>query len=138
MKFTCFAFLLFAAVAVHGGEAVLTFEKDIRPIVKAHCTHCHGEEEKPEGGLDLRLRRFMDKVLKGGEQVLVPGQPEKSELVQVSVVVTTSANRRLTNCWSRWTDSIRTRASSSSRLLTGQTFWTLRCSDQVVSTGRSL
>jgi hypothetical protein len=55
---------------------VLTFEKDVRPIVKAHCTHCHGEEEKPEGGVDLRLRRFMD-------EIIVPGQPAKSKLVEV-------------------------------------------------------
>src|SRR5205814_554923 len=61
----------------------LTFERDIRPIVKAHCTHCHGEEEKPGAGLDLRLRRFMDKVLDEGQHVLVPGHPEKSELVQI-------------------------------------------------------
>lgn len=75
--------LVLLAVTAHGGEAVLTFEKDVRPIVKAHCTHCHGEEEKPEGGLDLRLRRFMDKVLDGGEHVLVPGQPARSELLQI-------------------------------------------------------
>ncbi len=61
----------------------LTFEKDIRPIVKAHCTHCHGEEEKPEGGVDLRLRRFMDHKLEGGGKLIVPGDPAKSELVQI-------------------------------------------------------
>ena len=80
---TFLALLPFAlAATARGGDAVLSFEKDVRPIVKAHCTHCHGEEDKPEGGLDLRLRRFMDKVLKNGDHVLVPGQPDKSELVQ--------------------------------------------------------
>jgi cytochrome c553 len=63
-------------VTTHGADALLTFEKDVRPIVKAHCTHCHGEEEKPEGGVDLRLRRFMD-------EIVVVGQPEKSKLVEV-------------------------------------------------------
>ena len=29
-----------------------TFEKDIRPILKAHCFECHGEGEKLKGGLD--------------------------------------------------------------------------------------
>lgn len=82
LPFAACLFLLLA-VSVHGGETVLTFERDVRPILKVHCTHCHGEEEKPEAGLDLRLRRFMDKVLDGGEHVLVPGQPEKSELVQI-------------------------------------------------------
>ena len=64
-------------MTAHGAaQSVLTFEKDVRPIVKAHCTHCHGEEEKPEGGVDLRLRRFMD-------EIIVPGQPAKSKLVEV-------------------------------------------------------
>jgi len=58
----------------------LTFEKDIRPILKAHCFDCHGEGEKLKGGLDLRLRRLM---LQGGDEgpVIVPGKPEKSSLV---------------------------------------------------------
>lgn len=55
---------------------MLTFEKDVRPILKTHCTHCHGEEEKPKGGLDLRLRRFMEKVV-------VTGAPAKSKLVEM-------------------------------------------------------
>jgi len=75
--------LLFPVVTARGAEAVLTFEKDVRPIVKEHCTHCHGEEEKPKGGLDLRLRRFMDKTLDGGLHVVLPGQPANSELVQI-------------------------------------------------------
>lgn len=62
---------------------MLTFEKDVRPIVKAHCTHCHGEEEKPEGGVDLRLRRFMDMALDGGGHLVVAGDPAKSELVKI-------------------------------------------------------
>ncbi len=64
-------------------EASLTFEKDVRPLLKAHCTLCHGEEEKPKGGVDLRLRRFMDAPLDGGATLLVPGKPEASELVAI-------------------------------------------------------
>ena len=77
------SFVLLAAIAgtVRGAEREVTFEKDVRPILKALCTHCHGEEEKPKGGVDLRLRRFMDKELDGGAHVLVPGQPEKSEMI---------------------------------------------------------
>jgi hypothetical protein len=62
-------FLLSASLTLRGAE------------LKAHCTHCHGEEEKPEAGVDLRLRRFMDKELDGGARVLVPGQPDQSEMV---------------------------------------------------------
>src|SRR5262245_3044974 len=56
-----------------------TFEKDIRPIFKAHCFDCHGEGEKLKGGLDLRLRRL---ILQGGDDgpVLVPGKPDRSLL----------------------------------------------------------
>ncbi len=68
--------LLLIPIATSAAERALTFERDVRPIIKAHCTHCHGEEEKPEGGVDLRLRRFMD-------EILVPGHPEKSKLVEV-------------------------------------------------------
>lgn len=42
----------------------LSFETDVRPILKAHCFHCHGEQGETEGDLDLRLRRF---ILSGGE-----------------------------------------------------------------------
>ena len=76
------AFLLASlSLAAHGEKGALTFEKDVRPILRAHCTHCHGEEEKPKGGVDLRLRRFMDKMLDGGLPVVTPGLPDKSELV---------------------------------------------------------
>jgi hypothetical protein len=58
------------------------FEKDIRPILKAHCFDCHGEGETLKGGLDLRLRRLM---LKGGDDgpVLVPGKPDQSPLFKL-------------------------------------------------------
>jgi mono/diheme cytochrome c family protein len=62
-----------------GAVGPLTFEKDIRPILKANCFHCHGEEGKMKGGLDVRLRHL---IAKGGEQgaAIVPGKPEKSLL----------------------------------------------------------
>ncbi|MGB3119651.1 MAG: PSD1 and planctomycete cytochrome C domain-containing protein [Verrucomicrobiales bacterium] len=75
--------LLVLATGVRGSEPLLTFEKDVRPLLKVHCTHCHGEEDKPGGGLDLRLRRFMDKTLDDGTAVIVPGKPEESALIQI-------------------------------------------------------
>src|SRR5258705_8955956 len=72
--------LLFHAVA----NAELSFERDIRPIVKTHCFQCHGEGEKLKGGVDLRLRRFMLRELKdGGEHVMVPGKPAESEMLRL-------------------------------------------------------
>ena len=42
----------------------LSFVKDIRPIFRAHCFDCHGATDELEGGLDLRLVRF---IAKGGD-----------------------------------------------------------------------
>ena len=69
-------------VAATGLRAIETpnYETQIRPILKEHCTHCHGEEEKLKGGIDLRLRRFMDGKTEDGNPVLTPGHPEKSAL----------------------------------------------------------
>src|SRR5438445_1436483 len=73
--------LLFASAPVIVA-APPTFEKNIRPILKAHCFECHGEGQKLKAGLDLRLRRLM---LKGGDDgpVLVPGKPERSLLFKM-------------------------------------------------------
>jgi len=69
-------------VAATGLRAVETpnYETQIRPILKEHCTHCHGEEEKPKGGVDLRLRRFMDGKTEDGSPMLTPGKPEQSAI----------------------------------------------------------
>lgn len=57
----------------------LTFEQHVRPILKAHCLDCHGGD-KTEGGLDLRLKRFM---VKGGDSgaAIELGKPAASVLV---------------------------------------------------------
>ncbi|MDF1742836.1 MAG: DUF1549 domain-containing protein, partial [Gimesia sp.] len=58
----------------------LSFEKDVRKILKVHCLHCHGEVGVKEGNLDLRLMRFM---VKGGDSgpAIVPGKSDQSELI---------------------------------------------------------
>ena len=67
-------------VAVKGEEPPLTFERDVRPILKAYCLDCHGGEEELEGDLDLRLRRF---AAEGGLSgpAIEPGHPEESLLM---------------------------------------------------------
>ncbi|MCU0716065.1 MAG: hypothetical protein MUD03_08050, partial [Pirellula sp.] len=55
------------------------FESDIRPILREYCLDCHGATETPDGGLDLRLVRFMEK---GGDSgpALDRSTPESSLL----------------------------------------------------------
>lgn len=82
-----FAFASFATIANHamissGNDAVpITFEHDIRPLLKAHCWHCHGEEAEVEGNLDLRLVRYMHT---GGDSgpAFVAGKADESLIVQ--------------------------------------------------------
>ena len=62
-----------------GQAATVIFEADVRPILKAHCFRCHGEDGSAKGGLDVRLHKLL---LKGGKHgtAIVPGQAEKSLL----------------------------------------------------------
>jgi len=61
--------------------ANITFEKDVQPILKAHCFHCHGELVEHQGELDLRLARL---ILTGGASgpAIVKGQPDQSLLLE--------------------------------------------------------
>jgi len=63
------------------GSHELTFERDVRPILKAMCFHCHGEEEHLQGALDLRLVRLMRIGGDSGES-LIPGDHAASLLWQ--------------------------------------------------------
>jgi hypothetical protein len=57
------------------------FEAKVRPVLVEHCWRCHNAD-KQRGGLRLDSRAAM---LKGNENgpVLVPGDPDKSVLIQV-------------------------------------------------------
>jgi hypothetical protein len=61
-------------------EAAAFFEAKIRPVLVNNCFKCHADK-KPKGELRLDSRSGM---LVGGDQgpVLVPGQPERSLLIQ--------------------------------------------------------
>ena len=76
------AALLCAPPFLAAEHSALTFEADVRPILKAHCFHCHGEGDELKGDLDLRLRRFMDKKTDDGV-VIVPGDPSGSALLKL-------------------------------------------------------
>ncbi len=55
------------------------FESDVRPILKAMCFQCHGEDKELSGGLDLRLVRLMKHGGDSGEAI-VGKLPDKSPL----------------------------------------------------------
>lgn len=68
--------------SAHAEEGTVSFEDDIAPIFENRCTYCHGEDEQ-EAGLRLDRRGHM---LRGGDSglpTIVPGQPEKSYLLEV-------------------------------------------------------
>lgn len=70
-----------ATVSAPSAAQTPIFETHIRPILKAHCFQCHGEEDEIQGGLDLRMVRLMEK---GGESgaALVKGNHAKSLLFE--------------------------------------------------------
>lgn len=79
---TLMMFGFFFANRVRGeGSPPIHFETEIRPILKAHCWHCHGEEGELKGSLDTRLSRFL---LEGGDTgpAVVPGKHADSPLYQ--------------------------------------------------------
>jgi hypothetical protein len=69
---------LLRAISVSAAE--VDFEKQVAPILTANCLKCHNGV-KTRAGLNLATR---EKALKGSDagEVLVPGKPEESLLIQ--------------------------------------------------------
>src|SRR5579884_1672560 len=85
MRATALVFSLLLGTAspllAAGGED--TFNSKVRPILARHCFKCHGPDEKARKA-KLRLDQ-RDAALHGGrskQPALVPGHPEKSELIR--------------------------------------------------------
>jgi len=70
-----------AAAAPPKADQPVMFETHVRPLLKAHCFHCHGEANELKGSLDVRLARL---ILKGGDSGagIVPGDRSKSYLFE--------------------------------------------------------
>ena len=69
------------------------FNRDVRPILSNNCFLCHGPDEDGrkggQNGLRLDTREGALEDLGGGAFAIVPGNPEKSELLKR--LVTTDA-----------------------------------------------
>lgn len=67
-----------APVPAADPNPVSTFERDVLPILNAHCLQCHGGVHQ-RNGLDLRT---LAAVLQGGRSgaILLPGKPDESLL----------------------------------------------------------
>ncbi|UWZ83687.1 DUF1553 domain-containing protein [Occallatibacter riparius] len=61
----------------------LDFNQDVQPILAARCFACHGPDpEMRKAGLRLDLAEYAMKKRQGRPDAIVPGHPEKSELIK--------------------------------------------------------
>lgn len=60
----------------------IDFNRDIRPILAEKCFKCHGQDPKAvQAGLNLSDPQVATQPLKDRKVAIVPGQPDKSELI---------------------------------------------------------
>ncbi len=86
----CFTFACLAirglALPVLAAEPVgetIDYNRDIRPILSNNCYQCHGPDDKERhAGLRFDLADAAIRPADSGKAAIVPGQPEKSELVR--------------------------------------------------------
>jgi Planctomycete cytochrome C len=61
----------------------LDFNQDVQPILAARCFSCHGPDlEMRKAGLRLDLAEYATRKRPGHPDAIVPGHPEKSELIK--------------------------------------------------------
>jgi len=76
------------ATGCHGTATVqagrkVDFNQDVQPILAARCFACHGPDpEMRKAGLRLDLAEYAEKKRDGHPDAIVPGHPERSELIK--------------------------------------------------------
>jgi len=73
--------VLLGMTASIGAEEKVDFEKQILPIFAQHCTGCHGEQ-KAAAKMRLHTAAALKEKWDADKDLIVPGEPEKSELYE--------------------------------------------------------
>src|SRR5690242_3343969 len=75
--------VLTASVTAPAAHAELRFNRDIRPIMAETCFRCHGPDRSSRmAGMRLDIREEALKPLADGAIPIVPGDPDKSAIIQ--------------------------------------------------------
>src|SRR5690242_17838125 len=75
--------ILPAALLALTCQAQVKFNRDIRPIMAETCFRCHGPDKSSRmAGMRLDIRDEALKPLRDGAVPIVPGDPDKSAIVQ--------------------------------------------------------
>src|SRR5204863_1303672 len=72
-----------AVLLALAGHAQVRFNRDIRPIMAETCFRCHGPDKSSRmAGMRLDLRDEATRPTRSGVTPIVPGDPDKSAIVQ--------------------------------------------------------
>ncbi len=58
---------VFLSLLIPASVPAVDFEQDVRPLLEAHCMDCHGDGDKPRGGVNLERFRTEEDALRDRE-----------------------------------------------------------------------
>ncbi|HVT28315.1 MAG TPA: PSD1 and planctomycete cytochrome C domain-containing protein [Lacipirellulaceae bacterium] len=85
--FGCLPIVAVGAIVVRAADRPLPktieFNRDVQPILSDDCFHCHGPDKNArQANMRLDVRDVATKAADSGETPIVPGKPDKSEVVR--------------------------------------------------------